>query len=52
MEINAGSYVYPASSLTYKNENPLSTCHHAESIINREFQEVGDRLKEDFHFYM
>ena len=27
MEINAGSYVYPASSLTYKNENPLSTYH-------------------------
>jgi len=27
MEINAGSYVYPAGSLIHKNENPLSTYH-------------------------
>ena len=37
MEINAGSYVYPASSLTYKNENPLSTYHRSVSAMNKEF---------------
>lgn len=30
----------------------MTTYHHSESIMNKGFDDVGDRLKEDFHFYV
>ena len=49
MEINAGSYVYPAGSLIHKNENPLSTYHLlCQSLYSSCFQN-GDRLFATYH---
>ena len=30
----------------------LTTYHRSVNTMNREFQESGDRLKEDFHFFI
>ena len=37
----------PASSLIHKNGNPLSIYHHSVNTMNKEFQNDGDRLKEE-----
>lgn len=30
----------------------MTTCHRSESTMNKGFGDAGDRLKEDFHFYV
>lgn len=30
----------------------MTTYHRSESIMNKGFDDAGDRLKEEFHFYI